>query len=86
MFSKKPIISSANKFSETAIAIDEAKCGWLTKSHEIPDWVELMNQAYNLPFDILDEMGESGYSFAMLNYSKTEGLKKVTTLFQELKS
>jgi glycosyltransferase involved in cell wall biosynthesis len=85
MFSKKPIISSANELSETAIAIKESQCGWLTKSNKISDWIEVMTQAYKLPINILDEKGESGYSYAMSNYSKTEGLKKVNQLFINIK-
>ena len=86
MFSKKPIISSANAFSETANAINESQCGWLTKSHEISDWIQIMTQAYTSPTGILEEKGESGYKYAMLNYSKTEGLKNINQLFLKLKN
>ncbi len=82
MFSGKPIITSADNWSETASAIIESKCGWVLKSHDTSAWTAGMNEAYETDNSRLNEMGRSGFDFAIENYSKKEGLKKSELSFQ----
>lgn len=86
MFSGKPVITSANPLSETAKAIKESDCGWITKTNEISGWTELMKLANETNKKILNAMGTSGFEYAIKNYSKIEGLKKVNQLFNKLKT
>lgn len=84
MFSGKPIITSANIQSETASAIKESGCGWITKSNDISEWTKLMNLAIKTNKTKLNAMGRSGFGYALKNYSKKEGLIKVSQLFYKL--
>lgn len=86
MFSSKPIITSANKFSETASAIKESDCGWITKSNDISFWADLMKLAYETDNEVLKAKGRSGFEYAIKNYSKKEGLNNVSKLFYKFKN
>jgi glycosyltransferase involved in cell wall biosynthesis len=80
MFSGKPVITSANGSSESASAIRKSGCGWITDTNDIPDWIDKMRQAHKTEKQILIEMGRSGYNYAIENYSRKEGLKKISQL------
>jgi glycosyltransferase involved in cell wall biosynthesis len=84
MFSAKPIITSANILSETATAITESECGWVTRSNDISEWTSLMKLTYETDRNKLNEMGRSGFDYAINNYSKKQGLMRVTQLFHKL--
>lgn len=86
MFSGKTIITSANILSETASAIKDSNCGWILRSNDISEWTSLMRLAFQTNKSVLDTMGTSGYEYAIKNYSKKEGLKKVKLLFDNLKN
>jgi len=78
MFSGKPVITSANMLSETASAIKESGCGWIIKSNGSSDWVEAMDSAMKTENSRLNNMGRSGYEYAMEHYSKKSGLIRMT--------
>lgn len=80
MFSGKPIISSADHMSETANAILDSECGWITKSNSESDWSQEMINAYVTEKDVLIKKGKSGLNFALNNYSKSIGLRKMNDL------
>lgn len=80
MFSGKPIISSADNLSETANAILDSECGWITKSNSEFDWTQEMRNAYVTEKEVLIKKGKSGMNFALNNYSKSKGLKKINDL------
>lgn len=84
MFSKKPVITSASINTETATAIKNAGCGWITGTNDPADWTEAMQLTYNTSTRILDEMGQSGFDYAIKNYSKEEGLKQISKLIHSL--
>ncbi len=84
MFSRKPIITSANSNSETGKAVKESRCGWITKSHTDIEWANTLKIAYNTDKRVLDSKGKSGFEYALLNYSKTEGLIQIKSLFDRL--
>lgn len=81
MFSGKPVISSAHIKSETAIAVNESGCGWITGSNEFAEWVKYMDIASKANPESLRLMGKSGFDYAIRNYSKREGLSKTEHLF-----
>jgi glycosyltransferase involved in cell wall biosynthesis len=84
MFSGKPVITSAVMNSETALSIKTSGCGWITKTNDLSEWVEVMDSAFNTNRATLNEMGKSGFEYAIINYSKTEGLKKISKLISKI--
>lgn len=84
MFSVKPIITSADRFSETATAIEESECGWITKTNDISEWTDLMRVAYETDKTVLQSMGKSGFNYALKKYSRKEGLNNISQLFYKL--
>lgn len=84
MLSKKPIITSANIISETAIAVKESNCGWITETNELKDWISVFMHVLDLDRGVLKDIGIRGYEFAINNYSKKEGLRNMHTLFFKL--
>jgi glycosyltransferase involved in cell wall biosynthesis len=85
MFSGKPIITSANAESETALVIKSSGCGWLTGTNSTDEWVNIMDLAHNTNETIRNAMGKSGFDYAIKNYSKNEGLKRVSQLIYNFK-
>lgn len=85
MFSGKPVITSAHFKSETATAISESNSGWITESNEIAEWVKHMDIAFKANTELLKVMGKSGFTYAIRNYSKREGLSKTEQLFASVK-
>lgn len=86
MLSSKPIITSASLLSETAMAIEESKCGWITKTNDISEWTKLMKMAFETNKTVLQSKGKLGFEYALKNYSKKEGLNKINHLFYKLKN
>lgn len=86
MFSGKPVITSANEMSETANAVQKSNCGWVIQSNEDSDWAMIMNLVYKTEKEALAKMGEAGFDFAMKYYSRSEGVKKVSSLFNTIKN
>jgi primase-polymerase (primpol)-like protein len=85
MFSGKPIITSAYIFSETGTAINESECGWITITNDISGWTDLMRLAYETDKSVLQSKGKSGFKYALKNYSRKEGLNKISQLFYKFK-
>ena len=84
MFSGKPVITSASEESETAKAIRVSGCGWITGTNHTDDWAHIMESAFNTDETVLNEMGRTGCTYALLNYSKTEGLRKISELIYRI--
>jgi len=84
MFSGKPVITSANEFSETAMAVKISGCGWTTKTNDAKDWIEVLELALKTNRETLASMGRSGFDYAIENYSKKEGLKRMSQLINRL--
>jgi glycosyltransferase involved in cell wall biosynthesis len=85
MFSAKPVITSASSSSDTAEAVRSSGCGWITKSNHPEDWIEMMNKAYMTDSTGLTKIGKSGYDFAVENYSRENGLNKLSRLIYSFK-
>lgn len=86
MFSGKSIITSANEFSETALAIKTSGSGWITGTDDVSEWVRAMESAYNTDRMLLNVMGKSGFDFAKENYSKQAGLEKLSQLIYKFRN
>jgi len=86
MFSRKPVITSANLKSETAIVIKKSGCGWVTRSNNASEWSRIMNLVHETDKNILISMGRAGFEYAMKHYSRKEGVKNVSELLYKIKS
>jgi glycosyltransferase involved in cell wall biosynthesis len=84
MFSGKPIITSATSISETAIAVRDSGCGWITNTNDSSDWSDIMEKACETDSEDLHTMGESGCNYALKHYSKQEALNKLSNLIYNL--
>ncbi len=85
MFSGKPVITSADINSETGLTVTASGCGWITGTNSDSDWTGLMELARNTPQTVRNTMGQSGMEYAIRNFSKTEGLKKISRLISSIK-
>ena len=86
MLSGKPVITSADMASETALTVNAAGCGWITRSNEADEWADVMKTTLNTSRVILDEMGQSGFDYAIKNFSRSESLKKISLLISNVNS
>jgi glycosyltransferase involved in cell wall biosynthesis len=85
MFSRKPVISSAPRNSDTSDAIKTSGCGWITRTNDTNEWADFMDLALKTDKATLHKMGESGFDYAISNYSKNEGLKMLSRLIYNIK-
>ena len=70
MFSAKPILSSVDKDSDTAVCIKDAKAGWVAIPGDAKDVARCMKKATMLSRDQLLEMGKCGFEYSMRVFSK----------------
>lgn len=77
MFSEKPIIATVDAGSDTANAIENAKCGWVGEPENIAWLSEKMKELTQLPESTLAEMGKNGLKFGLKNYSKKYSCEKL---------
>lgn len=77
MFSKKPIIASVDKTSATAMAITEAKCGWVLEPEDIDTLAEAMNNVLLLNKKTLEKLGDNGFDYGIKTFSKKHNLPKL---------
>lgn len=81
MFSKKPILTSADRGSFTTHVI-ENNCGWIVDGST--GWGPAFVYAASISDDELTRLGEVGFEYAIKNYSKSVGLNKIELLFRNL--
>ena len=74
MFSAKPILSSVDKDSDTAVCIKDAKAGWVAIPEDAKDVARCMKKATMLSRDQLLEMGKCGFEYSMRVFSKKVNL------------
>jgi hypothetical protein len=84
MLSGKPIISSADIYSETGSSLIRSGCGWITATDEAESWLNTMRTALDTNAAELQRMGNLGHAYAIQNFSSESGLKKINALLQHL--
>lgn len=84
MFSSKPIIGSLDLQSDTAKAIIDAECGIVVEPENEDVLTNAMIEMSNWSKHDLVLKGKNAFNYAMLNFSKTENLKKITKIFDSL--
>lgn len=80
MFSEKPVIACVDEDCDTANAIISSDCGWVLPPENIFRLSEMMQSVVSLPSHALNEKGESGFKYALENFSKKNNLPKLTSL------
>lgn len=84
MFSKKPVLASVDKESDTAMCIINSHAGWVAEPENVNSIAKSMRIAYETRVDDLLHMGDNGYNFAIENLSRTKNLKKLVKACREI--
>lgn len=84
LFSGKPIIAAVEIESDVANILNDAGCGLVTEPENIHAIAESMKQIASMKKNQLEEMGENGKSYAILNLSKKANLNKLVGIIEEI--
>ncbi|MBI9063354.1 MAG: glycosyltransferase, partial [Marinilabiliaceae bacterium] len=85
MFSEKPIIACVEENSDTACILKEAHCGWIVPPEDKDAISNTMIMTNSLPREDLKRYGQSGYDYALANFSKRRNLKKFVSIIDSVK-
>lgn len=83
MFSKKPIIASIDKDSDTANIISISKAGWIIEPENKQQLTNKMREAFFSDSLDLKIKGENGFNYAIKNLSKKNNLIRVIDLISK---
>lgn len=84
MFSKKPVLASVDKESDTAECILKAEAGWVVEPENSDVLVAAFKEIHGFPHEELKLKGNNGFTFAMNNFSKANNLKKLVAAFDKV--
>jgi len=77
MLSAKPILATVDNESDSAIAITEAKCGWVGNAEDT-DWLaNKMKEVSKYDRTYLVTLGHNGRCYCLKNFSKEVNLEKL---------
>lgn len=77
MFSKKPIIGSLDLLSDTAKAIIDANAGLVVEPEDKEKLASAMREISGWSTEKAKEIGQNGFDYSMIHFSKRENLRKV---------
>ena len=77
MFSSKPILASVDADSDSAKCILDAKAGWVCDPEDVSALSNAMHTCFETNKKVLLEMGESGFKYAIEDFSRTKNLQKL---------
>jgi len=77
MFSEKPIIACVDEGSDTELAINLSKCGWVLPAENVESLVIKMKEISKTSPAKLKERGINGFEYALTNLSKKNNLSKL---------
>jgi glycosyltransferase involved in cell wall biosynthesis len=77
MFSKKPVIVMADNDCDSALAVLDAKCGWVGDYGDLNKLEYHVNQILSFDDEQLQKMGLNGCDYAKENFSKRKNLDKL---------
>ncbi len=81
MFSAKPVLCSVDSDSDTAKCVVDAHGGWTVEAENPEALAAKMKVCMETPSEKLEEMGNSNLDYAIKNFSKKEGVKKLARMF-----
>jgi glycosyltransferase involved in cell wall biosynthesis len=84
MFSSKPIIASLDKDSDTAKAINDSGCGIVIEPENEKELIYALKQVASWTNQTLVEKGNSGFEYAMRNFSRSKNIDKMLSVFNRL--
>lgn len=77
MFSSKPVLASVDADSDSAKCINDAKAGWVCEPEDVTALSAVMIKCFETNKKSLKEMGESGFNYAIEEFSRTKNLQKL---------
>ncbi len=80
MFSRKPVLATLDKESETYRVIKDGNCGWCLEPERIDLLSRKMMELSKLDKKELEILGVNGFKYAMKHLSRQENLKKLSTI------
>lgn len=83
MFSAKPVLCSVDSDSDTAKCVADSHGGWIVEAENPVALAAKMKVCMETPSEKLEEMGNSNFEYAIRNFSKKEGVKKLARLFSD---
>lgn len=84
MFSAKPIIGCVDEDSDTANAINEAKCGWVIEPENPEKLAETMKKVTAMDKKDLDKKAKNSLQYGLTHFSKKENLSKLLSVIEEI--
>lgn len=79
MFSAKPIIACVDSESYTSKVLHQANCGWVLPPEDTEKLAQTMNHIVVQSRETLEKLGNNGFVFAMINFSKKHNLPKLSS-------
>lgn len=86
MFSSKPVLCSVDKDSDTARCIRDARGGWVVPPENPQALAQAMADCILASKATLEEMGENNFHYAINDFSRKRGVKRLASIFYELLS
>ncbi len=80
LFSAKPILATLDSASDTAKMIREAGCGWLGPPDDVVWLAGKMGEIASVPLAELEMMGMRGRRYALMNFSKDQGVSRLADI------
>ena len=84
LFSAKPVLACVEDNSDVANILNNAACGFIVDPENTDKIATAMAKFYGMDKNQLEEMGQNGKKYAVLNLSKKANLAKVVTIIQNI--
>ena len=84
LFSAKPVLACVETDSDVANILNNAACGFVVEPENVEEIAALMTNIYRTDKNQLEEMGQNGKKYALLNLSKKANLAKVVTIIEDI--
>lgn len=84
MFSGKAIIGSLDLDSDAAKAIIDADAGIIVEPENHEQLIKAMREMADSSNEKIKEKGENAFNYAMKNFSKTEGVRKIINIISNI--
>jgi glycosyltransferase involved in cell wall biosynthesis len=84
LFSAKPVLTTADRESDTAKAVTEAGCGWVEQPEDSRQLAVALEKVAAWSAEQLIDMGKRGRAYGLARYSKAAGVSRLSALFTPL--
>ena len=83
-FSAKPVIACVEEESDVAAILKKSECGFVVEPENIDAVAQAMKESYEMDEDHLQQMGQRGKDYAVLNLSKKTNLNKLVAVIEDI--